>query len=268
MHTIAAFHKEDRAHPMARSQFILKSYVKFRVAAAEFRHRKHAPEKRLRLIWRSLSRDVALWRLLPRLVVRNPRMCSRKKLLSIILRRNPELNVAIRFHVPPALRQALDQHEALLFLHIHEGHRSLSSFLGHEGREHVRLGRNKENYLRKLSTDGFDPALVHFVQRDEMSLLFFRDLLKLCLPICCAVDFTAEGRKQGFISPAMFAFAMRFKVPTVFVKSSVTEAGEIQFHCQPSREATDAEASARYFIEFFNSTGTTRAEFEVRQFPG
>ena len=77
--------------------------------------------------------------------------------------------------------------------------------------EHVRLGANREGYLSRLTAEARkrDPSLVHFIDRDKMSLLALPDYTMLGLPICCVVDFTAKGRKIGFVSPTMFEFAKR-----------------------------------------------------------
>lgn len=204
--------------------------------------------------------------ILARLVAKDPRQCVRSKLLATILSRNPDLTPDVDIQAPPALRAALDRREGLLIVQVHEGLRSVSALLLREGREHARLGSNPGRYLRKLENAGFDTATAHVVSRDEVSLLALRDMIRRGLPVCCAVDFTAEGRRHGFISPAIFAFAMRFDVPAIFVKSLVTASGGIELRCRGPLMVADADQAARDFIDFFNTTGTTRAAFEVRPY--
>ena len=190
--------------------------------------------------------------------------------MSQILRHSPDLKDTVVLHVPRELQKALDRQNAQLFLQAHEGRSSLGMLLFCRMQEHERMGANPEGYLSRLTAEARrrDPPLLHSIDRDKMSLLALRDYTKLGLPICCVVHFTAKGRQFGFVSPTMFEFAKRLRIPKVSVKSSVTDTGEIKFCWQPPQTGLNGGASAQDVIEFYNSSGHTRTKLEVRNYDG
>ncbi|MCG6882700.1 MAG: hypothetical protein LJE62_02965 [Silicimonas sp.] len=247
-------------------QFILWRMVDCWIMVADLRHRKELPEYRLPLIWKYLSRAAFFQWLLGRLRVLQSRAGRRSILLDRIIARKPELSRAVRLHVPAELSEALDTGDAPLFLQVHELHLSLTLLFARQRRQFVRLVGNPERHGANLSARGIDLSLVHFVKNDGKSLLALRDCLKLGLPICCAVDFSARRRKFGFVSPAMFEFAVRRGIPTFYVKSLVTEDGEIRLDCLPLGDAIDGNEAARDFLEFVNADMTASSQLEIGEY--
>lgn len=217
-------------------------------------------------MWPALHGSARARRALEGLVADDPAASARWTLLSLMIRRDPALNAVVEVQAPALLDRLLARDAPLLILEAHQDQRATTRVLLGRGRCYVRVGSNPGKYLRKAAALGGDTSLVRFVRRDEKTLLALRDALKERLPICCAVDFRGQGRRFEYVSPAIFAFAQRFDVPTVFAKSEVTEAGALRLHCRVPEGGGTPEDAARAFIAFFNATGGTRTPLEVRRF--
>ncbi|WP_160280010.1 hypothetical protein [Methylotenera sp. G11] len=84
--------------------------------------------------------------------------------------------------------------------------------------------------------------------------------------ICCDVDFPDENGKCRYISPALFEFAHRFKLPLYFCKYKMLADGSICLEISERSDASSAEDCVDNFISFINASAAFKKDLSAKRY--
>jgi hypothetical protein len=139
----------------------------------------------------------------------------------------------------------------------------------------VPLSENKRHYTCIVSTKRwmekrsrqFDPGpYAHILEDDCLTLIALRHAVEDGHAICAPIDYTNRRGKKTYANPALVGFANRLKLDIVFVKTNVTQSGNVELICWGPFHNVEPEACVKMFIELFNSVGETRVELDVKRY--
>jgi hypothetical protein len=168
---------------------------------------------------------------------------------------------SISIVVPAELKLAIDSQTPIIIAQIHEPHSFLSRVLGEYGREYTRIVGEPRRAAQRMQAEGIDTSRANLVKKGPLSLAHLLKSVRRNHVICSLLD---DNPLSGSISPAIFAFANRAKIPVFFVKAYVDNAGVPGLFSSGPYRDVDPLQCADEFLKFFNSVGDLRVALKIK----
>jgi hypothetical protein len=229
------------------------------------KHIKKSPAEAFRTSWETLLSNQR-YRFLVR-VSQNPSRegtHARGRTFELLSREIPDFDRSIKISVSGNLKVALDSNKPFLAVQIHDGYRFLTRVLADHKREFTRIVPDPAQHIRWLGQRGIDVSRVHAVKKDVLSLTRLRKAVRCNHVICCAIDYSDAMGRRIYVSPAIFGFANRTRIPIFFVKGHVNDAGDGELVSAGPYQDVDPLVCAKEFLHFFNSVGDSQVDMKIR----
>ena len=188
--------------------------------------------------------------------------------LKFLIRTCPDLYNCVHISAPQNLIEELSKKAPFVAVQLHDGAPTLTKILVEHHRPFSRVVRDKERHLKRLRSIGLHTSYVHLIQRDIKSLSRLRDEIHLNRVICCAIDYKDDSGRYTYISPAIFGFAQRLRVPVIFIKQDVDRQFNVQIWASSPQMVSDPIQSAMDFQKFFNSIPGRKTNLTIKRFAG
>ena len=163
--------------------------------------------------------------------------------------------------VPADLKRAIESQTPIIIAQIHEPHSFLARVLGEYGREYTRIVGEPRRAAQRMQAEGIDISHANLVKKGPLSLGHLLKSIRRNHVICTLLD---DNPLSGSISPAIFEFANRAKLPVFFVKAYVDNAGVAGLLCSGPYQDVDPLQCADEFLKFFNSVGDLRVAMKIK----
>lgn len=109
-------------------------------------------------------------------------------------------------------------------------------------------------------------SYVNIINSDSYCLAKLTKVVQQGNVICCDVDFPDENGKCRYISPALFEFANRFKIPLYFCKYIMLANGSVSLVISESSDVTSVESCIDDFISFINTSAAFKKDLSIKRY--
>jgi len=244
-----------------RVERLLVTFVKGRIE----KHKESSPQDTYRSVWNVLQRSLTFRLLLALTPKHGPRRHFRSRTHGLLLKHIEGYRGSLHISVPENLRILIQKSDPFLAVTFHDGFSHLDKVLSENKRHYTRIASGKR-WLERLSRQ-LDPGpYAHIVGDDALSLIAVRHAVEDGHAICAAIDYANRKGKKVYANPALIGFANRFKLGIVFVKTNVTQSGNVELICWGPFRDVKPEECVKMFIQLFNSVGVTRVKLAVRRY--
>lgn len=107
---------------------------------------------------------------------------------------------------------------------------------------------------------------VNIINSDSYCLAKLTKVVQQANVICCDVDFPDENGKCRYISPALFEFANRFRIPVYFCKYKMSTNGSVCLVISESTDVASAEGCVNDFISFINTSSAFKKDLSIKRY--
>jgi hypothetical protein len=219
--------------------------------------------------WKALIRSRSFRALLARLPDRKRTHDLYSRTYLLIARHLKHFDGAANVQVPEPLDALIAGPESLIVIQVHDPFDRfsfLSSALADRKRCFTRVASRPMRYLETLRKLGIDRKYVHVIKDDVYSLVSLRAALKRKDIICCAVDYADLHGNRSYVNPAIINFASRFRIPVIFIKSRISDAGRPELLYQGPMVDPDPLKCAEEFVRFLSPRGTDKGDRAVKRY--
>lgn len=218
-----------------------------------------------REVWRKLHSSAAYGKLVSLIPGKGRQPTFNEHLYRLISKNIASFYTSLELRPPALLQARIIRKEPFVILHFHDGFSFISKVLIEQDRNFTRIVDDPESYLEALEKKFPGVSCANAVGVDMFSLALANKAARKGDAICCAIDY--KDNKEGsysHVSPAMIEFSNRNKLDVFFVKSDISDDGDVRLFCWGPFNGLDAEACANSFIKLYNSHGESRRSLTVK----
>jgi hypothetical protein len=250
------------------SELLLKVIIDSYIFVSLKLNKNRNPQVYFRKNWDSLSNNLAVNFLLPRLE-NNYQASNAELLLAYLVKRLRKFKIP---YVPDVIfdhaqmTKITSTGKSVIVVTVHNEFALTTRVVSDLGANVTIIAYDPGQVANGKFVRSGVKSYVNIINSDSYCLAKLTKVVQKADVICCDVDFPDENGKCRYISPALFEFANRFKIPLYFCKYRMSTNGSVCLVISESSDVTSVENCIGDFISFINTSADFKKDLSIKRY--